>query len=138
MTFDELVRANTLIIKEIFGDAPLEIDPKNGGSVAIKTKWMELHLYFDVRDRFVSSTIKPLLVPAEMSEEHTSDTLLRFLGIDVGERRKSSLDQQQIIDELNRVRPLVHRLQDETTSRDATWFVRGYDEAYTDYCNGKW
>lgn len=138
MKLADALGANVPLLNEIFGHGGYRIDTDDEDSVRVSAKGMELLLVYDPRDQFVSSSIKPLRVPDGMSEEHTSDTLLRFLDIDAGVRRKSALDEQQVRDELELVRPLVQLLEDEGKSRDAVRFVNGYNAAYTDYCSGKW
>lgn len=138
MKLADMVRANAPLLNEMFGNGGYRIDADEANSVRVRTEWMELLLIYDFRDKFVSSSVKPLLVPDDMSEEHTSDTLLRFLRVDVGVRRKSALDEQQVRDELDLVSPLAQLLRDDCKSRDAVWFVNGYNAAYTDYCSGKW
>ena len=138
MKLADIMRTKTPLLNEIFGHGGFRIDADEEDLVRVRAEWMELLLVYDFRDQFVSSSIKPLRVPEDMSEEHTTDTLLRFLDIDVGVRRKSALDEQQVTDELNIVRPLAQLLQDDCKSRDAVWFVNGYNAAYTDYCSGKW
>ena len=138
MKLADILRANAPLLNEIFGNGGYRIDADEEDLVRVRAEWMELLLVYDFRDQFVSSSVKPLRVPDDMSEEHTSDTLLRFLDVDVGLRRKSALDEQQVTDELNLVRPLAQLLKDDCNSRDAVWFVNGYNAAYTDYCSGKW
>ena len=133
------MRAQAELLGDIFGDDAYEIvADEDEYLVRVRTAWMNLLIAYDFRDQFVSSSVKPLRVPDELSEDHTTDTLLRFLDIEVGVRRRSILDEQQVKDELNLVRPIVELLKDERNSRDATLFVNGYNAAYTDYCSGKW
>lgn len=139
MRLEKMVRAQAELLGDVFGEDAYEIVADEDNEVVrVRTAWMDVLLAFDFRDQFVSSSVKPLRVPDELSEDHTTDTLLRFLDIDVGIRRKSVLDEQQVRDELNLMRPLVELLKNERSSRDATWFVNGYNAAYTDYCSGKW
>jgi len=139
MRLEDIVRAQTGLLGDIFCDDAYEILADEDDDVArVRTAWMDVLLAYDFRDQFVSSSVKPLRVPAELSEDHTTDTLLRFLDIEVGVRRRSALDERQVRDELNLVRPLVEFLKDERNSRDATLFVYGYNVAYTDHNSGKW
>ena len=138
MKLVEILRAKAPLLNELFGDDSYEIDEEDDDLVRVRAKWMELLLVYDFRDQWVSSSVRPLRVPDDISEEHTTDTLLRFLDIDVGARRKSMLDEQQVTDELRLVRPLAQLLKDDRKSRDAVWFVYGYNAAYTDHCNRKW
>lgn len=138
MTISDILHANMQLMNEIFGQDMFHIDAPTANSASIKTGWMELKLVYGPRDLFVSSTVRPMMVPAALSEPLVTDTALRFLDIEVGARRKSCLDDSQVVDELNRLRPLVNLLQDEASSRDAANFVKGYDEAYTDHCRGLW
>lgn len=138
MKLADILRANAPLLNEIFGDGGYRIEVDEEDLVRVRAEWMELLLVYDFRDQFVSSSVKPLRVPDDMSEECTSGTLLRFLDVDVGVRRKSALDEQQVADELNLVRPLAQLLKDDCKSRDAVCFVNGYNAAYTDYCSGKW
>ena len=132
----DLVRSNAPLLNELFGLGGYRIDPADE-AVKVRASWMELLLTYDPRNQWVSSLIKPLSIPSEMSEEHTSDSLLRFLGIDVGTRRKGDLGERQVADELNLIRPLAVLLQEESKARDAVTFVNGYNAAYTDHFAGK-
>jgi hypothetical protein len=138
MNLAEALRANAPLLNEIFGSGGYRIDADEEDLVRVRAEWMELLLVYDFRDQFVSSSVRPLLVHEDMSEEHTADTLLRFLNIDVGVRRRSALDEKQVADELNLIRPLAQLLKDVCKSRDAVWFVNGYNAAYTDHYSGKW
>lgn len=126
------------LIDRLFGQGTYRIDSEGSDSARLSTDWMELLLTYDHRDQFVSSSVKPLKLPAELSENHTTDTLLRFYGMEARPRRKSQLDEQQVVDELELVEPLVEPLKVEQESRDATMFVRGYNAAYTDRAGGVW
>lgn len=139
MRLEDIVRAQAELLGELFSDDAYEI-LANGDdhAVSVRTAWMDVLLDYDIRDQFVSSSVKPLSVPNELSEEHTTDSLLRFLDIEVGMRRKGALDEKQVRDELNLIRPLVELLKDEQKSRDAILFANGYCAAYTDYCSRKW
>ena len=139
MRLEEIVRAQAQLLDEVLGENAYEVVADRHIHVArVRTGWMELLLSYDVRDRFVSSSVKPLRVAEEISEDHDTDTLLRFLDIEVAPRRRSALDEQQVRDELNLLRPLVELLKCERNSRDATFFVNGYNAAYTDHYSGKW
>jgi hypothetical protein len=137
MSLVELVRSKAPLLNKMFGDGSYQIETVDGGCVRVRAKWMELLLVYDSRNQFVSSAVRPLEVPEDLSEDHDTDTLLRFLKMNVGERRKSNLDDQQVMDELALVRPLAELLKDRHKSRDAVWFANGYSSAYTDYCGGK-
>lgn len=126
------------LLDRLLGKGTYQIEEGENDVAKIRTEWMELTLVYDSRDRFVSSRVKALKVPAEISENCTTDTLLRFCGIEVGARRKSDLDEQQVSDELAHIQPFANLLKDEQTSRDAILFFRGYCAAYTDCLNGKW
>jgi hypothetical protein len=138
MSLADLVRAQAQLLDEMFGNGDYGIDASEEDLVRIRTEWMELSLVYDLRDQWVCSSVKPLRVPDTMSEDEPIDTLLRFLNIDADVRRKSALDEQQVVDELIRAGPLARLLKDGSRSRDAINFVSGYSAAYTDYHSGKW
>jgi hypothetical protein len=126
------------LLDNLFGEGRYRIESEDSISSRIFTDWLEVWLVYDHRDQFVGSAIKPLRVLAEIAEDHQTDVLLRFLGVEFGVHRKSALDEQQVADELTRITPIVEALRDEQRSRDATWFVRGYSAAYTDHFSGEW
>ena len=126
------------LLDRLFGEGSYSIKVQEPHFAQILTGWMELSLAYDPRDQFVASAIKPLKVPAGLSEEHTTDTLLRARDIEVASRRKSALDDQQVVDELTLVSPLVGLFKGEQESCEATWFARGYNAAYTDWASGQW
>jgi hypothetical protein len=134
----DILRRQPQLLDDLFGHRGHQIVASEDDLVRVRTAWMELLLVYDSRDQFVSSSVKPLSIPHQMPEDHSTDTLLRFLDVEVGVRRKGALDEQQVTDELNLVRPLVRLLKDARQTRDAVCFVNGYNAAYTDYCSGKW
>lgn len=134
----EILQRHQHILDRLFGAANYEIEAHRDEVATIRTPWMQVSFTCDWRDQFISSSIRPLRVPPENSVECTTNTLLRYCGIHTAVRSRGIVDDQQIIDELNRIRPLVDLLKDERKSRDAVSFVRGYNSAYTDYMSGKW
>lgn len=138
MTLRKLLQRQQPLLDELFGKGAYSVDADVPHQARIIADWLELSLVYDWRDQFISSSITPLNVPPEQSEPHTIDTLLRFCGVTVGVRRKSALDEQQVTDELARIAPLIQLLKDDRKSRDATWFVRGYNDAYTAWASGEW
>ena len=137
MRLSEIMLSQSRLLNEIFGPDTYQIEATDDVAF-VRTDWMELKLAYDPRDQCVGSMIKPLKVPEHISEYLPTDTLLGFLDTQVRERRENRLDEEQVRDELNLVRPLVDLFKDERRSCDATWFVSGYNQAYTDYCSGKW
>lgn len=138
MKLSDLLRRQQPLLDKLFGKGGYRIEGDASDEARIHADWMELSLVYDPRDEFASSMIRPLNVPADQSEPHTSDALLRYCGIEVGPRRKSALDERQVADELALIAPLIPLLKDKRKSRDATWFVRGYNTAYTDWASGDW
>ena len=137
MRLREIVSVQSPLLDEIFDNDTYRISAADD-VVLVRTSWLDLKLVYDPRDRCVASMVKPLRVPEGISAFHPTDTILRFLDIEVEERRQSSLDEEQVSDELKLVKPVVQLFKDERGSCDATWFVNGYNAAYTDYCSGKW
>lgn len=137
MRLNEAVSTQARLLDEIFNGESYQVEGKHD-LVVISTDWLNLKLFYDLRDQCVASTVKPLRVPKNISEYHPTETLLRYLGMVTGPRRQSRLDEQQVRDELVLAKPLVALLRDERASSHATWFVEGYNAAYTDYCAGKW
>jgi hypothetical protein len=138
MTLDDALRAQHALLDKLFGQGAYRINSEDAISSRVFADWMELSLIYDQRDQFISSAIKPLRVPSEIAEDHQSTTLLRYLDVQFTPHRKSALYEQQVRDELTRIAPLVELFRDEQRSRDATWFVRGYNAAYTDHFSGEW
>jgi hypothetical protein len=136
MILGDIISAHAQLLDDIFGAGAYQIEATDEATF-VKTEWMELQLVYDPRDQCVHSWSNRSEFP-NLSLNHSTDTLLSFLHTGVGDRRQSRLDEQQVRDELNFVRPVIQTLKDERRSCDATWFVNGYNAAYTDYCSGKW
>lgn len=134
----DLVRRQSVLLDEVFGPDTYEIADTTREACDLKTSWVEVSLSYDWRDRWVDAALKPLTVPADVADVCDDHVLLKFCGVEVGERRKSAMDDQQVVDALVLIRPIVELFKDNRSARDALWFVRGYSEAYTDWASGNW
>lgn len=133
----DLVRRQSALLDDLFFGAPHELVDVSPEACMLRTAWVEMDLAYDWRDQFVDARLKPLNAPDEISDSYPDISWLRFLGIEAEPHRKSALDDQQVIDELNLVRPILELFKDGARTRDALWFLNGYSQAYTDWAAGK-
>jgi len=138
MRLSELLRRQTSLLEDLFKGEPYEIADTAPETCELRTSWIEVALTYSRRDQWVDAQLKPLLVPDDISEAYPDHSWLTFCGIEVEASRKSGLDDQQVIDALNLIRPVVALFKDGQAARDAVWFVRGYGHAYTDWASGNW
>jgi hypothetical protein len=134
----QIVGRQSSLLEDLFDRDAYEIVDTAPDACELRTSWVEVELTYSWRDQWVDTQLKPLVVPDDMSETYPGHSWLKFCGIEVGASRKSSLDDQQVIDALNLVRPIVSLFKDGQAARDALWFVRGYSHAYTDWASGNW
>jgi hypothetical protein len=134
----DVVRRHSSLLDELFGDGSYDVVEVGPEACELRTDWVEVALAYDWRDQWVSAELKPLKVPDDLSDSYPDHSWLRFCGIEVNAPRKSALDDQQVIDGLNVIRPIVELFKDSRLARDALWFVRGYSHAYTDWASGNW
>ena len=133
----DLLRQQHKLLDEIFGRGSYQIEEIRPAVCELKTAEVEIEFAFDPRDRWVSSMIKPLNVPADLVESYPAGTFLRFCDIDEPVRRKSNLNGDQIVAELELIEPAIRLLRDPQKCREAVWFARGYCAAYTDWARGR-
>jgi hypothetical protein len=134
----DLAQRRSQLLDELFGKGAYQLDDEAPEVCTISTSWAEVRLAYDRRDQWVSATMKPLRVPADISDSYPAHSWLRFLDQDPGTLRKSALDDRQLTDALDLIRPVLELFKDEQRSRDALWFVRGYSAAYGDWASGAW
>lgn len=134
----DVVRRQLALLHELFAGSAYELVDTDPLACELRADWVEVVLTYDCRDAWVSARLKPLTVPDNITDSYPDHSWLGFCGIDVGVRRKSALDDQQVIDALKLIRPVVELFKDSQSARDAFWFVRGYSHAYTDWASGNW
>jgi hypothetical protein len=133
----DVVRRQSSLLTELFGDAYDLVDA-GPEECEMRTNWVKVSLAYDWRDQWVSADLKPLTVPDSLSDTYPDHCWLDFCGIDVGVPRKSGLDDQQVVDALRLIHPVIELFKDGRLARDALFFVRGYSHAYTDWASGNW
>jgi hypothetical protein len=134
----QIVRRQSSLLEDLFDGDAYEIIDTAPDACELRTSWVAVELTYSWRDQWVDTQLKPLMLPDDISETYPGHSWLKSCGIEVGAARKSSLDDQQVIDALNLVRPIVSLFKDGQAARDALWFVRGYSHAYTDWASGNW
>jgi hypothetical protein len=103
----DVVRRQFALLDDLFAGGAYEIVDSAPLACDLRAEWVEVALAYDSRDAWVIAQLKPLTVPDNISDSYPDHSWLGFCGIDVGVRRKSALDDQQVIDELNLIRPIV-------------------------------
>jgi hypothetical protein len=127
------------LLDEIFGEGPYEIEERAPYACVVRSPVLEIRLAYDWRDQWVSSIARPLNVPPDVAEDDIIESWARFVAMKMPARRKSQLDERQVVDELEVVRAVAARVfTDAATARDAACFVRGYRSAYNDWAKGGW
>jgi hypothetical protein len=134
----DIVRQQSLLLEDLLAGAAFEIVDEDPEVCTLRTSWVEVVLAYDWRDQWVTALLKPLTVPDDMTDSYPDHLWLKFCGIETGEHRKSALDERQVIDAFNLIRPIVELFKGDRAARDALWFVRGYSHAYTDWASGSW
>lgn len=130
-------------LREIFGDG-YSIEIIDDDRAVVSSKNVEWRIWYDrCRDRSVESELNlgagepwqyqvPLHILLQFFEEDKPVHFPRDASGIVG----LSLEEQ-VLHELNLLRR-VAAVSDASLARDASFFARGYNRAYTDYASGKW
>jgi hypothetical protein len=130
-------------LSEIFGDG-YSIESLDTDRAVVSSRNFEWRIWYDRRrDRSVGSELN-LGVGEPWQYEASLQTLWQFFGEeepahlprDASGIVKLSLDDQ-VLHELELLRR-VATVADPALARDASFFARGYNQAYTDYASGKW
>ena len=125
----------------LFGSGTYRIESANEVACTIRTSAVEVELAYDWRDRWVAPSLRALQVPDEISIPHPVELWMRFVGADSPLPRKGALDEQRVINALERVEQAVRAIfSDPRTARDAAFFAWGYNTAYNDWASrrGSW
>jgi hypothetical protein len=134
----ELLQRQESLLDEIFGKSVYQIEDSDEQFCVLRTEAVEIEFAYDWRDQWLASSIKPLNVPPAVAETNIIETWVRFQDKEVALRRKSQLDDRQVIDELKLVRQVMTDIfTDPQTARDAAYFAWGYTIAYNDWASGR-
>ena len=125
------------LIDEIFGQGAYSLEMLDNDVARISADWVEVTISFDRRDGFVSSTLKSKLVGRELAEEAISDIFIKFCGIEPTTPLRGPLGPERVQHELKGIYPAIEMLKDPNKSRNACFFVLGYNEAYNDWASGQ-
>lgn len=139
---DRLQRERTWL-DEIFGKTAYDVEGDAPDTATVHSKMLEWRLAYDARDGCLTSTL--IAYPDEpWADLATPDLWAQFIDVEIPRLPRSTAGQIEIgVDEqLARELDWLRRLSadifaDKAKARDATFFVRGYQRAYTDYFSGR-
>ena len=131
----EMLDEQRLELDRIFGAGTYTIEKASEYSAFLKTPVADFEFTDDPRD-FVSAFVES--VPGMDVVQSGIDTWAQFLGEEPPPQKRSDSYQQQLAKELRWIAMIVDRiLTDKATTRDAAWFVSGYNQAYNDWASRK-
>ena len=128
-----LVEKHRTRLDELFDGGDYEIEDSGPESCVVRAAAVELVLSYDRRDGWVVSTVRPLLLPAEVQEGFPSHLWLRFLEETEPARARRTLDETALLIELELLRPVLKAAGDPQKARDAIFFIRGYNAGYSEH-----
>jgi len=132
----KMLEEQSLTLDDIFGSDGYSIEETGAYSAVLRTPLADFAFSDDPRD-FVSAYI--VGIPGIEVIQSPIDTWTHFFGEDPAAQKRSDSYRQQLANELNWIALIVDRiLKDEATTRDAVWFVKGYNRAYNDWASGSW
>jgi hypothetical protein len=131
------------VLSEIFGSG-YSIEDIDTDHAIVRSENLEWRIWYDRRrDRSVGSELN-LGVRESWQYEAPLGTLAQFLGEEEPPflpRNASGIVELSLEDQILLELRLLRRvgvLADPLLARDAAFFVRGYNQAYTDFASGKW
>lgn len=143
-SLSERLKREQSTLDEIFGQGCYEVQGDTPDAATIQSKMLEWRLGYDARDGSVSSTL--IAYPDEpWSGSAMSDLWAQFIDAEIPRLPRSASGKvelsvdEQLVRELEWLRRLsLEIFADSSKAKDATFFVRGYQRAYTDYYSGAW
>ena len=133
-----LVKAERAALEALIGANYSVLE--NDGICRIVAPHLEFEFGYDWRDRWVTASLRPLQTSQKFDRPYGTSEWLRFLDQVEPPCRKSDIDRQQILDAIERMKPIIELWQDDLATRDAFWFMHGYLIAYNDWASrqGTW
>lgn len=131
----EMLKERSPDLDRIFGGDNYHIEKTGEYPVLLRTRSADFEFTDDPRD-FVAAFIHD--IPGFQISQSPIDTWLKFLGTETPAQKRSHSYEQQLTNELEYVGTIVAKiLADDATTRDAVWFVSGYNKAYNDWASGQ-
>ena len=138
----ELLERERASLDEVFGKAAYEIESTGSDGAVVSSAELKWSLGRDCRDGLIASDLT--VAPAEpWGVRATTEIWARFLREEIPtlERDASGHVGPSAGEQIQRELALIGRLtseifSDSQTTRDAAFFVRGYQSAYGDWASG--
>ena len=135
---------NRRALDQIFGKGAYDVESDERDAACVRSRQLEWRIGYDRRDGSLASSLTAA-PQEEWSESAVPETWARFLGDEVPPLPRDAVGMVELsVDEQIALElALLQRLSlsifaDAQRTRDAAFFVRGYQRAYTDYCSGRW
>lgn len=130
-----MLEATAPNLDRVFGSGNYTIEKTGEYSALLTTKLADFGFTDDPRD-FVAGYISR--VPNVEVIQSPLDTWMKFLGEDTPSQSCAASHSAQLAAELNWVARIVDEiLVDPARTRDAAWYMNGYNQAYNDWASGQ-
>ena len=131
----EMLDEQKQILDQIFGSGVYKIEKTSEFSAILKTPYAGFCISDDPRDFVAASVVS---VPGMDVVKSPIDTWMQFLGEETPPQKRTDPYEEQLANELKWIAAVVDRiLKHPDRTRDAAWFIAGYNRAYNDWASRK-